>query len=37
MECLHTKSFGNTRFPKSLVKKYSLRMIRGEEYDRVIY
>jgi hypothetical protein len=36
MECLHTKSFGNLRFPKSLVKKYALRPLDVEEYKKII-
>jgi hypothetical protein len=37
MEWLHAKRFSHLAFPKLLVRKYSLRMICGEEYDKVIY
>jgi hypothetical protein len=36
MECLHTKSFGNMRFPKFLLKKYSLLRLDKKEHRKVI-
>ena len=36
MECLYHLRFMNSFFPKTLIKKYALRMIVGNEYKKVI-
>ncbi len=35
-ECLHHRRFRNSYFPKTLIKKYALRMIVGDEYWKVV-